>query len=252
MLINRRTAVFGACAAGVAARVANAANYYHGCNLVSMEMKKKIDQTTRRTEPAFTSPANGQIHGSGDLTFDRALAETLVKISDAFSVLPGFAFSERIQLNAFASADKSLGRDDGSVVFGNSLYREIMGRREHPEVGIVAVCAHEFAHIAQEKYNLPAVLVVNGRVKRLELHADFIAGYFAGVRKRQSFEFPAAVFATTQYSFGDNNFGDPRHHGTSEERGQAVVAGFDCAFRARESFATAMQTGVRYVEQVPF
>ena len=63
-------------------------------------------------------------------------------------------------------------------------------------------------------------------------------------------DFPAAIFATTQYSFGDSNYGDPDHHGTSAERGQAVVAGFDSAYRARESFATALETGVRYAKQI--
>jgi predicted metalloprotease len=136
-------------------------------------------------------------------------------------------------------------------VFGNPLYREIIGRREHPEVGIVAICAHEFGHIVQYKHGIDRVLIVNNSVKRLELHADFLAGYFAGRRKLEMPDFPAAVFALTQYSFGDSNYGDPEHHGTSDERGAAVVAGFDSAHRMRESFATAVETGIRYVQQVP-
>jgi hypothetical protein len=249
-MITRRDLIgAGACAICGAAR-ARAQASYNGCTL-------KTEEWNARTEPnpralGFADDAGGRaVFGSGDPTFDRALAVTLVKISESFSVLPGFAFSERVKLNAFASANRSLGRDDGSVVFGKSLYRTIFGRHEHPEIGIVAVCAHEFGHIAQYKHGLKPRLVVNNRVKRMELHADFLAGYFAGRRRLESPDFPAAVFATTQYSFGDDSYGDPNHHGTSAERGQAVVAGFDCAYRAGESFASAIETGIRYVQQIP-
>src|SRR5215831_17928405 len=83
--------------------------------------------------------------GSGDRDFDRALAETLSFLSDRFFVLPGFAFfSEPGSPNAFASPTRKMGRPDGDVLFGRKLFREIMSRREHPEIGIVSVCAHEF------------------------------------------------------------------------------------------------------------
>jgi hypothetical protein len=251
-MINRRMMLAGTCAICARAGRANAERNYHGCTLAAPEMAERIEAPEVLPSNAVASGPvkRGELRGSGDPNFDRALSVTLLKIGEAFSVLPGFAFSERVQLNAFASKDRSLGRDDGSVVFGNPLFREIMGRREHPEVGIVAVCAHEFGHIVQYKHGVDKILIVNRRVKRLELHADFMAGYFAGRRKLEMPDFPAAIFATTQYSFGDSNYGDPDHHGTSAERGQAVVAGFDSAYRARESFATALETGVRYAKQI--
>ena len=54
--------------------------------------------------------------------------------------------------------------------------------REHPDVAVSAVCAHEFGHITAIKYGLMKRLK-DGQpsVKRSELHADFLAGYFAGV-----------------------------------------------------------------------
>jgi hypothetical protein len=214
-------------------------------------MRERVDaRATLWADGGSAQLVRGEVHGSGDPTFDRALAVTLVKISELFSVQPGFAFSERVILNAFASRNRALGQD-GSVVFGNSLYREIIQRREHPEVGIVAICAHEFGHIAQYKHNIDRLLVVNQRVKRLELHADFLAGYFAGRRKLEMSEFPAAVFATTQYSFGDRNYGDVTHHGNKTERGQAVVAGYDSSYRRGESFAAALESGIRYVQSIP-
>jgi predicted metalloprotease len=89
-----------------------------------------------------------------------------------------------------------------------------------------AVCAHEFGHVVQYRLGLARQLAMpNGEVKRLELHADFLAGYFAGRRKLENSGFPAAAFAATQDRFGDIAFNAPDHHGTSRERGAAVVAG---------------------------
>src|SRR6516162_2632992 len=130
--------------------------------------------------------------GSGDRDFDRALAQSLQFLSDRFFVLPGFAFfNEPGQPNAFASRTRKLGRSDGDVLFGRKLFRTIMSRRERPEIGIVSVCAHEFGHIAQYKYDIyPRLVGSDQHVKRLELHADFLSGYFAGLRKRERPDFP--------------------------------------------------------------
>jgi hypothetical protein len=251
-MLDRRTFIHaGACAVCLGAGRAGAEPGYHGCTLHAAEIASRVDSSAGL--PAYgLGPAipSGEVHGSRDSLFDQALAVSLLKIADVFSVLPGFAFSERVRLNAFASRNTALGRMDGSVVFGNSLYREIISRREYPEVGILAICAHEFGHIVQYQHGIDRILIVNNSVKRLELHADFLAGYFAGCRKLEMPDFPAAVFAVTQYSFGDNNYGDPDHHGTRDERGAAVVAGFDSAYRARESFTAALETGIRYVQQI--
>ena len=112
--------------------------------------------------------------GSGDRDFDRALAQTLEVLSDRFFVLPGFAFfNEPGSSNAFACRTQQLGRSDGSVLFGRKLFREIMSGREHPEIGIVSVCAHEFGHIAQYKYDVYDRLVgMDRRVKRLVVRSN--------------------------------------------------------------------------------
>ena len=193
------------------------------------------------------------LNGSGNKDFDRALAHTLANICDHFAVLPGFAFFEDgTNPNAFASPSKRLGRTDGSVVFGRELFQQIMAKPEHPEVGIVAVCAHEFGHIAQYKHGLQSQLIgPAGQVKRLELHADFLAGYFAGLRKLQMPSFPAATVAMTQFNYGDTALSDPNHHGTDQERGAAVVAGFQTAYHDKKDFSSALEAGIQYVHQIP-
>jgi predicted metalloprotease len=114
---------------------------------------------------------------------------------------------------------------------------------------VAAVVAHEYGHIAQFKHNLKRTLLAGqDTVKRLELHADFLAGYFAGRRKLDRPDFPAAVFATTQYSAGDHRTERLNHHGTPDERAGAIVKGFEAAFRDRRSPNEALQIGVRYAQ----
>jgi hypothetical protein len=63
-------------------------------------------------------------------------------------------------------------------------------------------------------------------------------------------DFPAAVFATTQYSIGDYRTEHVQHHGKPEERANAIVRGFETAYRERRSPSEAIQIGVRYVRTV--
>jgi predicted metalloprotease len=87
-------------------------------------------------------------------------------------------------------------------------------------------------------------------VKRSELHADFLAGYYAGARKLQKPDYPAAVFATTQYSIGDDDVNDRDHHGTPDERAGAIVRGFETGYRERRNLGDAIQIGVNYVSRL--
>jgi hypothetical protein len=228
------------------AHTASAGSTTLGCSISEGDLDRAM--LSSRGSANFDIDTDRYTNGSGDRDFDRALAHTLAQLSDMFNVLPGFAFfDDSDSLNAAASTSQRLGRRDGSVVFGKKLLTFLMKYPSTPEAGVAAVCAHEFGHIAQYKLGLDRKLMMsNGRVKRLELHADFMSGYFAGRRKLEISGFPAAVFAATQDRFGDTAFNDPDHHGTSQERGAAVVAGFDCAFRDRKDFATAIGIGVQY------
>jgi hypothetical protein len=189
------------------------------------------------------------IVGSGDRELDYALAQTLSRLTDTWNVLPGFAwFDDSAAPNAFATQRRLLSREDGSVLFGRRLLDRCLRSREHPDVVVSAVCAHEFGHIVQYKNGLSKRLQAGQpTVKRVELHADFLAGYFAGVRKLAKPDFPAAVYATTQYGFGDYRSDSVRHHGRPEERAAAIVKGFEVAFRDRGSPAEALAIGMRYV-----
>lgn len=197
----------------------------------------------------YITGSEPMIPKSGNNQFDFALAQTLAKISSLFDVLPGFAYYDDSDgLNAYATPAVRLDRSDGTVLFGQHLLGRLMNGPESPDASVAAVCAHEFGHIVQQKKGLmPNLLAGQKSVKRAELQADFLSGYFAGIRKLERPTFPAAVFAMTQYNFGDNMVNNPSHHGTPEERSGAIVAGFKVAFTGRQSFSDALISATNYV-----
>jgi hypothetical protein len=80
-------------------------------------------------------------------------------------------------------------------------------------------------------------------MKRFELHADYLAGYYAGVRKLKKPAYPAAVFATQTHFVGDLNVNNPLHHGTPDERAAAIVRGFEVAYREKLGLSEAVWNG---------
>jgi hypothetical protein len=95
-------------------------------------------------------------------------------------------------------------------------------------------------------YGPPVVL----RIKRIELHADFLSGYFAGRRRKERPNFPASVVTATIGGLGDDLRSSPNHHGTPGERKAAVVQGFKAAFEQNQNFAEAVRVGMEWVTRV--
>ena len=258
MQITRRTMLAGMAGAFMpplmaasAAKPAARVRHSYGCCLINNE----IDMYLEANEPLITYFSGNEpiIKRSGDPHLDFAIAQSLFRIGKVFGVVPGFGyFDDYDGRNAYATEVVRLNSADGTVVFGLRLLQELIGRTDidSPEVGIAAVCAHEFGHIYQYRTRLfQALNEGQDTIKLVELHADFLAGYFAGIRKSERSDFPAALFAITQRRYGDYNVGSRNHHGTPEERGNAVVAGFDAARRGLD-MRTAAQAGVRYVRSV--
>jgi hypothetical protein len=220
-----------------------------GCMLEMQDAEAFL--ATATDAQTFEKPERKLIASTGNRDFDYALAQTLSRLSDLFSVLPGFCFYDDYDgPNAFATAATKLQRADGSVLYGKRYFLAAMSQPEGPEVVVTATCAHEFGHIVQYKHKLIEQLNQGQQtVKRSELHADFLAGYFAGTRKLQKPDYPAAVYATSRYAHGDFRSGR-RHHGTPEERAAAVIRGFETAYKERRSFAETLQIGVNYVSRL--
>jgi hypothetical protein len=219
-----------------------------GCTLADSEADAFFSDNPE-TRLYFTGN-EPMIPKSGDANFDLALAQTLAKISDRLTITPGFAYYDDYDgMNAYASPRVRLSNADGTVLFGQRLLKRLMAVTDNPEIGVAAVCAHEFGHILQYKKGLAQIVGANQpTVKRVELQADFFAGYFAGLRKLEKRDFPAAVFAMTQYTAGDDQINSRNHHGTPDERAAAVVRGFEAAYVAKKSLGDAIETSINYVK----
>jgi hypothetical protein len=204
--------------------------------------------STSTGQQTFVTGNESIIASSGDREFDYALAQTLSRLTDTFRVLPGFAYYDDVERpNAYASSVVRMA-SDGTVLFGRRFLKKFLAWPEHPDVAVTAVCAHEFGHILQFKLNLrPIILAGQRTAKRLELHADYLAGYYAGSLKLKKPTYPAAVFATQKYSSGDWSVDSLKHHGTPDERANAIVRGFEVAYRERRNLSDAIQIGVNYV-----
>jgi len=55
------------------------------------------------------------------------------------------------------------------------------------------------------------------------------------------------VIALGQHHFGDTEYASPTHHGTPEERGKAVVRGFEDAFVHKKNLDEAIESSTGYV-----
>lgn len=162
---------------------------------------------------------------SGNPQLDRALARSLARLSRMFEVLPSFGYFNETRGPNASAAPPVTGGGDGTVLFGLQLLRQLLAGPYRPDASIVAVCAHEFGHIVSFKNGMINELAPGENPFRAEQFADYMAGYFAGKRKRENPSFPAAAFAATQHSFGGGD------HGTDVQRGAAVEQGFLAAFR---------------------
>jgi hypothetical protein len=182
---------------------------------------------------------------SGKPELDRALAQSLSRLSRTWDVLPGFGYyREPKNNNARATERTMLERSDGTVLFGLGLLDELLKLPQHPDASIVAVCAHEFAHIVQYKSGLIAKLAPSlDQPFRAEQHADYLAGFYAGLRRLEHKDYPAVAFAMTQRRFGGATRGS---HGTVEERGEAVQEGFKAAFDRRVSAHDGIVEGFNF------
>lgn len=215
-----------------------------GCILEASAANELLAKSSR--QQLYATGSEPIVASSGDRLFDYALAQTLSKLTDTLGVLPGFAYYDGD--NAFATDQVRMLRADGTILFGTRLLRETLREVEHPDVAVAAVCAHEFGHVVQFKHGLLRDLVRGqSNIKLYELHADFLAGYFAGIRKLEKPAYPAAVFATKLHAMGDSSVNSKDHHGLPTERARAVVRGFETAHRERRSLADAIDLGVQYV-----
>ena len=142
------------------------------------------------------------------------------------------------QGNAFFSPDCQSFNCSGRIVLGK-LMMNSCAKQSDSYIRLISIMAHEFAHAMQHKYGW------SGQSKYLELHADFLAGFYIG--KLNSINETEVNSSIRQfYSSGDYKFNDPNHHGTPEERGCAFLQGFKFA-QSNNNVNSAYNSGKQYV-----
>ena len=225
---------------------ANAASLstVRGCLLESTHMRALGSSGIR-----FLQPDERLISTTGDRSLDRALGRALVRLSELFSERPGFGFIDDFEgANAYATDQTRVPGTWGTVCFGQNLFRDLMERYQDQGLAVMAVAAHEFGHIAQFRSGVDRKLIrYQSTVKRVELHADLLSGYFLGVRKRQEPSISVWAAGHTLYRIGDYEFNNPNHHGTPDERVAAAEMGFKLGHDHRAGFGQAFSWGVEHV-----
>ena len=192
---------------------------------------------------------NVNIESSGNARLDRSLGVLLADLASKFKVRPGFGyFDDRASPNALALPNSILSASNGTVLFGREMLSMYLNN-PNGDMFIMGICAHEFAHIVQFFSGYYERLNKGQQTKKLvELHADFLSGYYIGLRKINYTSSELISLGRAWESIGDSSYTDPQHHGTPEERLQAVEQGFKFA-RARPDFGvkSACEVGARYL-----
>ena len=174
---------------------------------------------------------------SGNLALDAFYQKEGLGLVNTYGVFPrGFYFVDQPP-NAMATPEiaNSLG-PDGTILFGQNMLVQQLSR-DPTGATLVAVMAHEFAHIAQFRGG------VREPGKRTELHADFMAGWYLNLRGRYAWTNLSPALRLF-YELGDYQFNSPSHHGTPQERMSAAQAGFNSG---AQSALDAYTLGWRFV-----
>ncbi len=214
----------------------------NGCVVPASAFGSLASHVTR-----FASP-NTLITTTGNPAYDRAFGRALVRISQIFNERPGFGFIDDSGApNAYASSETKVPGTWGTVMFGQTMFQSVMDRSNDQGIAVMAIVAHEFGHIAQFRSGLmDHLLTGQSTVKRIELHADLLAGYFLGLRKQENPEISLWFAGRLLYEIGDFEFNNRNHHGTPDERVAMAETGFEYAMNGL-NYDQAFQRGSEQV-----
>jgi hypothetical protein len=259
-MITRRSFI-GSCAAcsAFAAPASSAEHYFDGCllNAAGFKQFRATNDVFRLSDGLFARSRH--FRTTGDSLLDKDMDRALGVVADLFVVMPAFGFYDPAKfagtdafeadgLNAFATNENTeIPGTRGTVGFGWDLLRREFYEFDKTGVTVMAVVAHEFAHVLQYDRGLMPILRV-GAPRKSEIHADYLAGYFLGVRRRA---LPQLRFKSAGDLFirlGRNQNGVPnRSHGDSKERLDAAEAGFRVAAVEQRELDYAVKAGLEYV-----
>lgn len=215
-----------------------------GCSLLAGEMAA---MNTARGGSDDDDEEDTIIPSSGDKRLDQALGLALVRLTQVFGERPGFAFyDDSSSPNAYATSDTRVLGTWGTVMFGRSMFRSLLNENHDEGIVVIATIAHEVSHIVQFHHNLqPSLMAGQRTVKRVELHADYLAGFYLGTRKRDNPSITLLASGALFRDLGDDDTRDRDHHGTPGERIASAERGFKIGISGG-SLQSAIGEGMRY------
>jgi hypothetical protein len=171
--------------------------HFYGCLISPSEyLKAKVLPQNMGTLPNGLFATNRYAHTTGDPEMDRKLDRAMVLVGILFGVKPAFGFYDPSKyrdkedadswiMNAWASPeDTDIPGTRGTVSFGVDLFQRELREYDNTGSTIMAIIAHEFAHILQGYRGWLDGMRI-GNPSKHEVHADFMSGYFLGTRKLQ-------------------------------------------------------------------
>lgn len=184
------------------------------------------------------------MRSTGNPELDRSFDRALQRLAETFDVWPRVGFyDDGEHPNAMAMRYSIGGAVEFAVVFGRAYFKKLMGY-DPSGITLLQTAAHEFAHIWVYRDGLfDKIRAGAPTVKRVELHADFMAGFYLGLRKRDNPDASFWAAGIGRWQSGDTEFRNMHHHGTPEERLAAAEKGFLLGFQdnlpAKDAFAAA-------------
>jgi hypothetical protein len=176
----------------------------------------------------------GTIGSSGDADLDQNLIAEMTKQSGFFGYRPAFLLYSGGDKNAAATPKMSMAMTDGTIYYSIEMMKEQLLQTKWGGAIIAGVIAHEFGHIYQNFSNaMPRLRSLDKTAKFVELHADFLSGFYMASKDRT---IEVKPYADAFFKFGDYGFTNARHHGTPEERYFLLKAGYN--YRLSQSSAS--------------
>jgi hypothetical protein len=179
-----------------------------------------------------------QLNSTGSDRLDELLNKEFITLCNVFNI--------NNFMHIYEGNNASAIRERPIINVGKSMMLDELVKTNGTK-SIIAILAHEFGHSIQYKNNMDVDVSWGG--KWCELHADYMAGWYMGMKQYFSNEkLSKEEFYKVVYSFyekGDSN--DPWHHGTEYERSTAFLGGYYAATNKQFDLNTSYLKGQEYV-----
>lgn len=194
---------------------------------------------------------------TGNPKVDKTLNDALGKMWAASGQKPKFyLFDDGGDRHAaFADTSYSSGRWKGAVCVGKTTVAALEKNYQNWDIVLLAVIAHELAHIAQHNTAHPGEkslysALIRGAGDReilAELHADFMAGYYIGWLKTEVPRISTAGVDLFMCEIGQHDSKRVDYHGSKRQRQNAYTTGYQLGTQRAKKFPGAMDDGVEFV-----